>query len=128
MWPSIATGISWVLEGRAMQDVWISPPRAARSVPGSSAANRYGTSLRTFVRDNGRWRVRWSNPASGVENQLEGGRDGGNIVLTGLADGHPIRWQFVDISTTHFTWEGFRLASAGEVWELQARFELSRIR
>src|SRR5689334_10182339 len=39
----------WVLEGRAIQDVWITPPRGARvSDPPAGAANFYGTTLRVY--------------------------------------------------------------------------------
>ena len=126
---------SWVLEGRAMQDVWISPPRAARgdTPQGATAAlsassNRYGTTLRTFEHAGGRWRIRWTNPVSGAENQLEGGRKNDRIVLLGEIDGGLHRWQFIDISDDRFTWQGYQLQADGEHWALTAQFDLRRIR
>src|SRR5579885_2481855 len=38
----------WVLEGRAIQAVWITPPRGSRSDPVGAAANFYGSTLRIY--------------------------------------------------------------------------------
>jgi hypothetical protein len=126
---------AWVLEGRAMQDVWISPPRTARggTSQGTTAAigassNRYGTTLRTFEHARGRWRIRWTNPVSGAENQLEGRRKNDRIVLLGEIDGVLHRWQFIDIRDDSFTWQGYQLQADGEHWALTAQFDLRRIR
>lgn len=49
---------AWVLEGRAVQDVWIAPPRAERQANAcETAGNRYGTTIRMFDRDRGVWQV-----------------------------------------------------------------------
>lgn len=118
---------SWVLEGRAMQDVWISPPRAERSVADAPAPGRYGTTIRRFDHTAGTWRISWINPANGAENELSGGREGDAIVLLGVAQGRPIRWQFVDIRADRFRWQGYRLEADGVTWRLQAEFDLRRM-
>lgn len=120
---------SWVLEGRAMQDVWISPPRTERGAarPAGSVVSRYGTTIRRFDRSRGAWRVTWINPATGAENELTGSRRGDSIVLLGTADGRPIRWQLVEIRADSFTWQGYQLEPDGTTWRLQAEFELERI-
>ncbi|HEY4547449.1 MAG TPA: putative glycolipid-binding domain-containing protein [Pedomonas sp.] len=119
---------SWVLEGRAIQDVWISPPRALRcaSCAPQTANNRYGTSLRHFDRDEGLWRITWINPVSGAVNALSGRRDGNRIVLLGEGDGDSIRWSFNDISNQSFVWTGERLGKDG-TWRKEAEFRLRRI-
>src|ERR1044072_7514433 len=38
----------WVLEGRAIQDVWITPSRAHRHDPIAPAANFYGSTFRIY--------------------------------------------------------------------------------
>ena len=111
--------------------MWISPTRVERSPSASAdpiAGDRYGTTLRTFAQKDGRWQVRWVNPASGAENHLQGTRDGERMVLLGMVDGRPIRWQFIDIAQDRFTWQGFQLEADGERWPLQAQFDLKRIR
>jgi hypothetical protein len=123
---------SWVLEGRAVQDVWIVPSRAQRSdTDGNSKGlhepnNRYGTTIRWFNRQTGQWRIVWVNPVSGVVNWLAGRRDGDRIVLEGDEDGHRIRWSFNNIRPNSFIWRGEILQKAGS-WNLEAEFRLKRI-
>jgi hypothetical protein len=61
-----------VLEGRAVQDVWISPPRKDRKA--AVLRNRYGTTLRLFDAKAKVWRVTWLNPVSGAHDELVGRR------------------------------------------------------
>jgi hypothetical protein len=118
-----------VLEGRAIQDVWIVPPRSQRnSKTLSKQNNRYGTSLRVYDREIGAWRVTWFNPVTGVRNDLVSRRQGADIVLEGTsADGHKIQWSFKDIAPTSFRWLGEYLESDGKTWRLQAEFRARRI-
>ena len=119
---------AWTLEGRVLQDVWISPPRGERHLDrGSAASDRYGTSLRRFERADGRWHVLWINPVSGVENRLQGGRTGRGIELHGHVDGKPILWSFEDIEQDRFVWRGRIQDAPGGPWRLQAEFRLQRI-
>src|SRR5215831_10192934 len=59
----------WVLEGRAIQDVWIIPRRAERR-PGMPAmpvaGNWYGTTLRVYDPGLDAWHILWSDPATQV--------------------------------------------------------------
>src|SRR5436190_20333242 len=45
----------WVLEGRAVQDVWIMPRRAERIASSDHKLNMYGTTLRVWDRTIGAW-------------------------------------------------------------------------
>jgi hypothetical protein len=115
---------AWVLEGRAMQDVWIGPPRGQRDqppVPGDR--NRYGTTLRVYDPDLGAWRVTWINPVSRAEVRLIGRREGAAIVQVGeTEDGSRIRCVFRDITPDTFTWYGERSADGGATWLLEVEF------
>lgn len=123
---------AWVLEGRAIQDVLISPPPAKRiadhtkSADSPSANNRYGTTIRWFERKTVDWRIVWVNPVSGAINTLAGNREGDRIVLTGEEDHHPIRWSFLNIQSSSFTWRGETYDNHGR-WRLGAEFQLRRI-
>jgi hypothetical protein len=118
-----------VLEGRAIQDVWIAPPRSQRNVKTPSKQyNRYGTSLRVYDKEIGAWRVTWFNPVSGARNDLVGLRQGPDIVQEGTnADGRRIRWSFKDITPTSFRWLGESLAPDGKTWRLEAEFRARRM-
>jgi hypothetical protein len=119
-----------VLEGRAIQDVWIAPPRSQRKDKTlSKQYNRYGTSLRVYDREAGVWRVTWFNPVTGVRNDLVGRRQGADIIQEGLAaGGHKIRWSFKDITPTSFRWLGEYLESDGKTWRLQAEFRARKMK
>src|SRR5688572_27767022 len=73
---------AWVLEGRAIQDLWIAPARPDRLRPDSQSpdGNRYGTTLRVYDPKIDAWRLTWWNPVTGVETRLIGRRVGSQIV------------------------------------------------
>jgi hypothetical protein len=120
----------WVLEGRAIQDVWISPPRAERGPDDEvRAPNRYGSSVRFYDEALGAWRVTWINPVSGAQNHLVGRREGGDVVQEGRAeDGSLIRWSFTEIAADACLWRGEVSRDEAATWQLQAEFRLRRRR
>jgi hypothetical protein len=106
----------WVLAGRAMQDVWVSPPL------------RYGSSIRVWDEELGAWRVTWINPVTRTEDRLIGRWDGDRVVQEGeRPDGSLIRWSFVDIVDNSFTWLGERSTDGGANWRLEAEFHACRV-
>lgn len=119
---------AWVLAGRAMQDVWISPPRAVQAETGGAGERvRYGTTLRIHEPATGAWRVAWFNPVTGAETHLVGRRVGSEVVQEGrLADGTQVRWSFVDLTAVSFTWRGEVSADDGLTWRVDAEFFCTR--
>jgi hypothetical protein len=119
----------WILEGRAVQDVWIIPPRSIRTPDLGKAGNRYGTTLRVWDPAIRAWRVTWINPVSGARNELIGRRSGKDIVQVGTdPDGIPIRWIFTDVTPDSFRWTGEALQPDGRTWKLEVEFHARRIR
>ncbi|NOK17529.1 putative glycolipid-binding domain-containing protein [Corallococcus carmarthensis] len=116
----------WVLEGRALQDVFIVPSRRAPAQAGPGANRRYGTTVRSFDRTEGKWQITWISPTGGAINRLAGGREGDRLLLLGEHHGKPIRWSFSDIGPDHFTWRGEVQDGAGN-WNLQSCFDMRRI-
>ncbi len=114
---------AWVLDGRALQDVWIVPTRRKRQT--TDAYTRYGTSLRFLNLEGTAWNVTWINPVTGKQNLLAGSRSGDRIVLTGLDEGTPIRWSFNDITPTSFLWRGEHQSTDG-LWHMGSEFALVR--
>jgi hypothetical protein len=122
----------WVLEGRAVQDVWIMPRRSERALVGtpdlSKTGNRYGTTLRLWDPSIQAWRVTWINPVSGSRDELIGRRSGKNVVQVGThPDGTPIRWIFTKITADSFHWTGEVLNPDGKTWMLEAEFRGERM-
>jgi hypothetical protein len=118
---------AWVLEGRAVQDVWIIPGRSARSSD-LIKTNTYGTTLRVWDGNIQAWRVTWINPVTGARDELIGRRSGKDIVQVGThADGTPIRWIFSEITPDSFRWTGEALNPDGNTWRLEGEFRAKRV-
>ena len=119
---------AWVLEGRAVQDVWIMPDRSDRTVEPDRSRNMCGTTLRVWDAALEAWRVTWFNPVTGARCDLVGRWSGKEIVQVGaLPNGTPIRWIFSGITKESFRWTGESLSPDGKTWELQGDFRARRI-
>jgi len=117
----------WVLEGRAIQDVWISPPRSARPAHHSKAPRLYGTTLRIYDPRTDTWRILWINPASQAVDTMVACKRGDDIVQEGKSeDGAPIRWSFTEITPESFHWLGEQADCDGR-WRLAAEFFARRV-
>jgi hypothetical protein len=118
----------WVLEGRAVQDVWIMPPRTQRTTGQDTSTNMYGTTLRVWDPLIQAWRVTWINPATG-RDELIGRWHGKDVVQVGAhADGTPIRWTFTEITPESFHWIGEALQPDAKTWKIEGEFRARRIR
>ena len=119
---------TWVLEGRAVQDVWIMPPRHERTPACGPDTNMYGITIRIWDAALRAWRVTYLNPGTGQRDELIGRRIGPDIVQIGThADGTPIRWNFTDITRDSFHWTGVALEPDGVTWRLEAEFLARRM-
>ena len=98
----------WALEGRAIQDVWIVPPRGElRHGDAAAKFNSYGTTLRVYDPDIDAWRIQWTDPVTRNFLQMIGRAEGRDIVQLGTRpDGQLARWSFRDITANSFLWRG----------------------
>src|SRR5262249_35099278 len=107
----------WVLEGRAIQDVWI--------LPGIF----YGTTLRIYDPGLDAWHILWSDPLRQLYRRQIGRARGKDIVQDGTDDaGAPVRWSFIDITPDSFHWLGERSGAGGATWQLEAEFFAHRLK
>jgi catechol 2,3-dioxygenase-like lactoylglutathione lyase family enzyme len=105
----------WVLEGRAIQDVWI--------LPGFF----HGTTLRIYDPDLDAWHILWSDPLKQYFTRQIGRAKGKDIVQEGRNDaGEPTRWSFTEITAESFCWIGERSLDDGATWQRQALFRVRR--
>ena len=119
---------SWVLEGCAVQDVFINPRRSERGPASPKFANWFGTTIRIYDPTIQAWRVNWFNPHDGIRAELIARRQGKDIVQEGkFPDGTPIRWTFSDITTGSFLWRGEKLLPNTKTWRLQVEFRARRM-
>jgi hypothetical protein len=117
----------WVLEGRAVQDVWIMPPRTWRTTD-QDESTMYGTTLRVWDPLIQAWRVTWINPVTS-RDELIGRWHGKDVVQMGAhADGTPIRWSFTEITPESFHWIGEALQPDAKTWKIEGEFHARRIR
>ncbi|MBZ9658801.1 hypothetical protein LB523_07065 [Mesorhizobium sp. ESP-6-4] len=105
----------WILEGRAIQDLWIRPRRPAPSI-------MYGTTLRVFDPGIDGWHIIWSDPLNQDYSRQVGRAEGNNIVQIGHdSRGLQARWRFTEITADSFHWIGEERAAESDPW--QATYE-----
>ena len=105
----------FVLEGRAIQDVWI--------LPGAF----FGTTLRVYDPGLDAWHILWNDPLKQLYVRQLGRAQGADIVQEGTDEaGIARRWRFSDLTPDSFRWRGEVKASAGAEWRLQADFRVRR--
>ena len=123
----------WALEGRAIQDVWMTPPRAERrpgeplpALPVTGAW--YGTTLRVYDPQLHAWHILWGDPATQFYARQIGRADGADIVQEGaLPSGPALRWRFTEITADSFHWIGERSPDGGATWQMQIEMFARRI-
>ena len=110
-----------ILEGRAIQDVWIVPPRGARD----GETYEYGTSLRFWDPSIDAWRSTWIGPQHGVVRPFLARRIDDRVVLeTRTEDGRGLRWSFSQIGSESFRWTNEVETDTG--WRVQQDFAARR--
>jgi len=118
----------WVLEGRAVQDVWIMPRRGDRSARLDKNLNMYGTTLRVWDSSIGAWRITWSNPAGEHFEEQIGRWNNNEIIQVGTrTDNTSTRWRFTEITGESFHWIGESLAPGQVKWKLEGEFLARRV-
>jgi hypothetical protein len=102
----------WVLEGRAIQDVWIRPRRPAPST-------MYGTTLRIFDPGIDGWHIIWIDPLNQDYSRQIGRAVGKDIVQIGVdSSGLQTRWHFTEIAANSFHWIGEERTSESGSWRI----------
>jgi hypothetical protein len=118
----------WVLEGRAVQDVWIMPRRSDRTAQLDRKMNMYGTTLRVWDSAIQAWRITWTNPAGDHYEEQIGRWNGKDVVQNGVRpDGTSTRWSFTEITPDSFHWLGESFATDGKTWKLEGEFRAKRL-
>lgn len=115
----------WVLEGRAVADVWIVPRRSLRE-PSGPPAGEYGMSLRFYDQSIAAWRSTWLGPVHKVVLPFIAKQIGDEMVLERLEGERLVRWVFSDITSDTFTWRNIVSIDCGETWHLEQQFKARR--
>lgn len=120
----------WVLEGRAIQDVWIVPTRETRQGTNvSTIGNRYGTTLRIYDPDIKAWHILWINPVTQTYNTMLGRKVKDEIIQEYRdQDGTLNQWIFSEITPNSFHWIGRSSHDEGKTWYVETEFLARRRR
>lgn len=105
---------SWILDGTAIQDVFICPSRAER-LKNEQPDATYGTTLRVYNPSSGTWNICFAYYGSMVT--LEAQQEGEQIVVRMLhTNGFIKHWVFSDITDNSFHWEDKMSLDDGATW------------
>ena len=115
----------WVLEGRVIQDVIISPPRDGRE-PGEQSRS-YDTAIRAYDPKMDAWRVTAVAPIYGATVDLIAREHDDEIWLEGLGpENKPVRWTFSEFTDQRVRWQGFVSNDDGQSWVRDEEIILNR--
>ena len=112
----------WVMDGRAIQDLFIVHPSAARK-------ERFiGTTLRYFDPKSGTWSVTFIDPENGAVETLTGGAVGDDriVLLSQNTDGKESRWSFDDIRPDSWNFRDEGSGDGGKTWRLREEDHMKR--
>lgn len=116
--PATAQGrlsFGWVLNGRAVQDVW-NVPAAVPGDPGGAGHGFHGSTIRFFDPRIDAWRSTWIEPVNGRVRKFVGKERDGRVVLLSVDGERHLRWSFCDILPESFTWVGEVSPDGGHTW------------
>jgi hypothetical protein len=118
----------WVLEGRAVQDVWIAPARRDRTEAGRpSDRDMYGTTIRVYDPHENTWQITWIDPNTASYARMRGKSEGKDIVQEYRDDeGALWQWSFTEITEDSFLWIARESIDEGASWQLRNEFFMRR--
>lgn len=104
----------WVLEGRAILDIWTAPRRSLRD---QEAPYEYGATLRFFDPTIQAWRSTWIGPVRRLVLPFIARQVEDEIILEGsFTPGSLTRWIFSHITPTSFHWRNTVSSDDGATW------------
>src|SRR2546421_12568645 len=109
----------WVLDGRAIQDVFVIPRRSDWQ-NSTWARPDYGTCLCFYDASIEGWRVVWISPRHAEVFTFTARLVADEIILEGKdKDNLPMRWIFSNITANSFQWRRVGSPHNGATWQLQ---------
>jgi hypothetical protein len=119
----------WVLDGKAIQDVWIFPARRLRDANTPAQPwYGYGSTFRWYDPAIDAWHITWFDPGRSLELRQIGRAVGRDIVQIG-ENYHGVlrRWRFTDITEASFRWIGDVSWDKGATWTLEMEMRAHRV-
>jgi hypothetical protein len=115
--------IGWVMDGRALEDVWIVNPSAARKEREIYAEVRY------FDAKSGTWRAVFVDPQDAAIATFKGGAVGDDQIVfesQDLVPNESRRWSFNDIRPDSLVYREEASSDGGKTWRLESQYRMKR--
>lgn len=113
--------VGWVMDGRAIQALWIVNPSGARK------DREVYTELHCYDPKSGTWPSTFIDPEHASVARFTGGAVGDRVVLdTPDFDGTDTRWSMNDIRPDSFVWREEESLDGGKTWRLTAEHHMKR--
>jgi hypothetical protein len=107
----------WILQGRAIQDVWIS-----REPDDPSRLRGYGVTIRVYDPAASAWHVQWIGVLNHSHLRFLAKAVDDEIVMNATDDeGNPFQWIFSNITPMRFEWRAQDSADGGRTWTVRQR-------
>lgn len=117
--------VGWVLDGRALQDVWIVYPSAA------GKDREVYTDLRYFDSKSQTWPAIFIDPQDASFASFKGGAVGDDRIVLDSEDlvaGQTRRWSFNDIRDDSLVFRDDASSDGGKTWTLKSEYHMKRRR
>jgi hypothetical protein len=114
--------VGWVMDGRAIQDIWIVYPS------GTHTDREVYTDLRYYDPKSGTWPATFIDPEHASVARFTGGAVGDDRIVfdTRDFDGADTRWSINDIRPNSFVWREEESPDGGKTWALQSEYQMKR--
>jgi hypothetical protein len=114
--------VGWILDGRALQDVWIVDPSGGRK------EREVYTTVRYFDPKSGTWPATFIDPEHASAARFTGGAVGDDRIVLNTRDfGHEdTRWSYSDIRSDAFNYREEESSDGGKTWRLTLEGHMKR--
>jgi hypothetical protein len=117
--------VGWVLNGMAVQDVWV-VPLPDQPVPGG-LRGFHGTTVRFYDPGIRGWRSTWIDPPNARVRRFIGRLTGPDIELISDEEEPLLRWRFTRIEPDSFLWTGEIRPTQADEWSPQQEIHATRV-
>jgi hypothetical protein len=116
--------VGWVMDGRAIQDLWIVDPSGTRK------DREVYTDLRYYDPESRTWPATFVDPEHASVARFTGGAVSSDRIVLETQDfaGSDTRWSINDIRPDSFTWREEESHDGGKTWRLLAEHHMTRRR
>lgn len=114
--------VGWVMDGRAVQDLWIVNPSGTRK------DREVYTTLHYLDPKSRTWRATFVDPEHGSIARFTGGPVGNDRFVLETPDlgNQTNRWSFNDIRSDSFVYRDEASSDGGKTWRLQSEYQMKR--